>query len=97
LAIQHTASAAYADFDKGVEFALAGILMSPSFLYRFEVGTPDPADATRVVLTPLELATRLSFFLSGSTPSDALLAAAQSGGLDTVDGIRAQATALLAL
>lgn len=95
LAIQHTASAAYADFDKGVEFALAGILMSPSFLYRFEVGTPDPTDATRVVLTPLELATRLSFFLSGSTPPDALLAAAAGGGLDTPAGIRAQATALL--
>jgi hypothetical protein len=97
LAVHHAASDAYGDFDKGVEFVLAGLLQSPSFLYRFEVGTPDPSDSTRVVLTPNELATRLSFFLAGTTPSDALLAAAASGGLDSLDGIRAQAMALLAL
>jgi hypothetical protein len=97
LDVHHQAAMAYGDFDKGVEFVLAGLLQAPSFLYRFEVGTPDPADATRVVLTPEEVATRLSFFLAGTTPSDALLAAAGTGGLSTVDGIRAQALALLAL
>lgn len=93
--VHREAAMAYSSFDKGAEFVLAGLLMSPSFLYRFEVGTPDPADPTRQKLTPYELAARLSFFIAGTTPSDTLLAAAESGELDTADGVRNQATTLI--
>lgn len=93
-AVQHDAAMAYSSFKQGVELALAGMLMSPAFLYRFETGV---ADTQWMKLTPYELATRLSFFIAGTTPSDGLLAAAENGELDTADGIRAQAAVLLGL
>lgn len=89
------AATAYGDFYKGVEFAVAGLLQSPSFLYMVEVGKPDPDHPGRRKLTGLELATRLSFFLAGTTPSDDLLAAAERGDLDTQEGVRTQAQQLV--
>jgi len=91
-AVQHEAAMAYSSFGKGVEFALAGLLQSPGFLYRFETGAPE---GQWVKLSPYELATRLSFFITGSTPSDALLQAAENGELDTADGVRNQAALLV--
>ncbi|MBK7863453.1 MAG: DUF1592 domain-containing protein [Archangiaceae bacterium] len=90
--VQHAAAMAYGSFARGVEFALAGLLQSPAFLYRFEKGTPEGGN---VKLTPYELASRLSFFLAGTTPSDALLTAAENGKLDTADSVREQAGLLL--
>ncbi|MBL8949132.1 MAG: DUF1592 domain-containing protein, partial [Myxococcaceae bacterium] len=90
--VQHQAAMAYSSFTKGVEFALAGLLQSPGFLYRFETGAPE---GQWVKLTPYEVATRLSFFIVGTTPSDALLTAAENGELDTADGIRNQASLLI--
>ncbi len=90
--VHHEAAMAYSSFTKGVEFVLAGLLQSPAFLYRFETGAPD---GTWVKLTPYELATRLSFFIAGTTPSDALLTAAENGELDTADGVRNQAALLM--
>jgi hypothetical protein len=58
------------------------MLEAPQFLYRFE---SDP-------LTGYELAARLSYFLWGSQPDDALLDAAASGPLD----VEAQARRMLA-
>jgi hypothetical protein len=42
------------------------------------------------------LATRIAFLLWGAGPDEALLAAAESGALDTRDGVRAQVTRMLA-
>ncbi len=75
------AAAAYQSFDRGVEFAIAGILQSPGFLYQVELGREVPDRPTWRELTPHELATRLSFFFTGATPTDALLAAADEGPL----------------
>jgi hypothetical protein len=71
------------------------LLESPYFIYRVELGEPDPATGGRYRYNAYETASRLSFLLTGSTPDAALLAAADSKGLDTPDGIRAQATRLL--
>ncbi len=90
------AATAYNDFFKGAQFIAAGMLESPSFLYRAEVGVADSTVPGGVRLTGLELATRLSFALVGTTPSDAMLDAALAGSFDTVDGLRAQAEKLLA-
>jgi len=67
-------------FETGVRFALAGILASPSFLYRANLGAPASGDGPRT-LTDLELASRLSFFLWSSIPDTQLLEAARSGHL----------------
>jgi len=63
-------------FDGGIRRALAQILTSPQFLFRFE---PDPADVAPNApyrLGDFELASRLSFFLWSSIPDDELLALA---------------------
>jgi hypothetical protein len=90
-----TVATAYGQFDRGVEFMLAGLLQSPAFLYIDEVGTPDVADATRRQLTEWELASRLSFFLTNAPPDDDLLAATANGVLADEAGVRAQARRLL--
>jgi hypothetical protein len=84
------------DFYGGLQYALAGIIQSPHFLYREELGSPDPSDATRVVFDDHELATRLSYFLLNSTPDDQLLDAADGHALTQAGGLVSQATRLLA-
>lgn len=95
VAIAKAAAQAYGTFDAGLEYATAAILESPSFLYRVELGEPDPFDASRRVVTGTEMASRLSFFLLDTTPSEALLDLAESGGLDDADGVRAAARDML--
>jgi hypothetical protein len=80
-------------FADAVDAALRVFLLHPEFLYRVEPGMP--ASGGRVRLTAYEVAARLSFLLQGMTPDDALLAAADSGALNTAAGLRAEATRLL--
>ncbi len=78
----------------GVRMLLEAFLVSPSFLYRAEVGVP-VAGTTYSALTSWELASRLSYFLTGTMPDDELLAAAEADGLSTAAGLAAQAERLL--
>lgn len=83
-------------FDKAVELVVQAMLVSPQFLYRVDVGTP-PATLDDVVLaSPWEMASRLSYFLWGTMPDDALFAAAESGALLDVREVEAQARRMLA-
>jgi hypothetical protein len=77
------------DFYGGLEFAIAGLLQSPFFLFRGEIG----ADGT---FNDFEIATRLSFFVWNTTPDPELLAAAMAGELSTDEGLRGQSERLLA-
>lgn len=81
------------DFWAGLEFALAGFLQSPNFLFRVELGEPD-GDIRRY--TDYEMASRLSYVLWNTTPDDLLLEAAARGELTTDEGLRAQVDRLLA-
>jgi mono/diheme cytochrome c family protein len=85
--------------DGGWRAALAGttsaFLQSPHFLYRSEVGVPDPSDPKRRRLGDFELASRLSYFLWGAPPDDALLDAALAGKLATEAGLAAEAQRML--
>ncbi len=65
----------------GLRLATSGLLQSSSFVYRVELGEPDPEDDTRLRYTGFELASRLSFLLWDSIPDDALLDAAEAGDL----------------
>ncbi len=71
---------------------LAVLLTSPRFLYRTE---PEPQEAHRP-LTPLELASRLSYFLWGAPPDPALRAVADSGQLANPEVLRSETERLLA-
>ena len=73
-------------------YGVYGVLSSPSFLYRTEFGSDVSSDGP---LTPYELATTISFFLTDAPPDAEMLAAAASNNLRTRDQIRAQATRLL--
>jgi len=95
IAIARTAQTQLNDFFGGLQYALAGILQSPHFIYRVELGQPDTAQPTRVVFSDHELATRLSFFLWNSTPDDQLLDAADARQLTQGGGLAVQAQRLL--
>ncbi|MCB9635506.1 MAG: DUF1588 domain-containing protein [Sandaracinus sp.] len=70
-----------------------GLLASPVFLYRSEVGV---LDGRQYRLDGYEMASALSYGLLGTTPPDALLDAAARGELDSDEGVRRTAESLLA-
>jgi len=82
---------------KGLEYVIAALLQSPDFLFRVEVGEPDPQDATRRRYDSWEMAARLSYLLWDSTPDDELLDAAERDELVAEDGLRTQVLRMLAL
>jgi hypothetical protein len=94
-----SAETAFAD---GVAAVIAAMLQSPLFLYRTELGatpaTPPPA-GTPIPLTPYEVASSLSYLLTGSSPDGAMLDAADAvvaGSLPLKSMIDQQAARLLA-
>lgn len=90
----YTAEKARKGHDAGLALALQGMLQSPSFLYRTEIGESSGVPGLQR-LTTWEYAAALSFLITRSTPDDALLDAAASGALRTADGVRAQVRRLL--
>jgi glucose/arabinose dehydrogenase len=80
----------------GERGVIAGMLLSPHFLYRSELGTPKAGEPGIFTLTPNELATALSFTFLGTTPNIELLNRAEAGGLDSPDKIAAEVEAMLA-
>jgi hypothetical protein len=83
-------------FHQGLEFALVGMLQSPHFLLRMERTEPDPRQPGALRLDAWSRATRLSYFLTNSTPDAELLRAAGSGELDSDAGLARQVDRLLA-
>lgn len=64
-----------------VKFAMKGMLVSPSFLFRGEAPSTIAGEKRAVPIGEFDLATRLSFFLWSSTPDDELLDLAARGQL----------------
>jgi Protein of unknown function (DUF1592)/Protein of unknown function (DUF1588)/Protein of unknown function (DUF1595)/Protein of unknown function (DUF1585)/Protein of unknown function (DUF1587) len=90
--IAEQAQGALGDFHAGLEFAVAGILQSPHFLFRVELGAGSGA---RRAYDGYEMASRLSYLLWNSTPDAALLEAARDGQLAELSGLREQAERLI--
>ncbi|MBK6918818.1 MAG: DUF1592 domain-containing protein [Deltaproteobacteria bacterium] len=84
------------DAIEGARSMVAGMLQSPWFLYRVEIGKPDAATPERLRYDGWEMASRLSYLLWNTMPDDALFAAAERGDLDTTDGIRSEVERMLA-
>jgi hypothetical protein len=91
-------------FDLGVaagDLALAfrsvlrGLLTSPYFLYRTEIGAAADETAQSFNLTGPEVATLLAFSVLGGPPDDALLAAAERGELADASSLETRVTTLL--
>jgi hypothetical protein len=83
------------NFFTAVELVLRAMLQDPSFLYRVEAGEPVAGDATLYRLGDFEIATRLSYLLWGTMPSDALLELAAGGRLTAAEDRRTAALMLL--
>ncbi len=82
-------------FGSALAAVVAAILQDPHFLYRPELGVPVPGRADVRQPSGYEMASRLSYYLWGSTPDMPLLSAAASGELLTSQGIQAQAERML--
>ncbi len=90
------AATALGDFDGGLEYALSALLQSPNFLFRVELGEPDPERTGAYRFTSVEMASRLSYLLWNTAPDEELLAAGEAGELVAADGLSAQVDRLIA-
>ena len=83
-------------FDAGIQLALERMLADPDFLLRIERDPAGAAPGAPYPLSPVEVASRLSFFLWGSIPDEPLLDAAEQGRLAAPAEIEAQVRRMLA-
>jgi hypothetical protein len=84
-------------FEDGIELVVQGLLMSPYFLYRVELGRdPAAAPGSEVELTDFELASRLSYFLWNSMPDAELFERARAGKLSDKSELETEARRMLA-
>lgn len=82
------------DFYVVVELVVRAMLQDPEFLYRVELGTPIPGKKL-YKLNGYEMASRLSYFLRGTTPDETLLGRAAANKLSTPDEVRDATNAMM--
>jgi hypothetical protein len=90
------------DFNTAIGLMIQSLIISPSFVYRTELGpstlTPDASGKfPDTMLTPYEVASQLGFMFLGSIPDAPLLAAAADGSLGTTAGLTTQINRLVGL
>ena len=83
-------------FEDGIEMALSGVLVSPSFLFRAPRPPEDGAPGAAYRLSDVDLASRLSFFLWSSIPDERLLDLAERGRLSDPPVLERQISRMLA-
>ena len=93
LAFFDTALTATGDFAQAVGWLTRGLIESPAFVYRREIGTPQ-GDVQQ--LDQYEIATELAYTFSGTAPSTELLGRAERGELTSPEALEATARELLA-
>jgi Protein of unknown function (DUF1592)/Protein of unknown function (DUF1588)/Protein of unknown function (DUF1585)/Protein of unknown function (DUF1595)/Protein of unknown function (DUF1587) len=87
IALAHVSAQALQNFYSGLAMSLAGMLESPQFLFRAQIGEADPEVAGAYRLDAYSKASQLSFFLWNAGPDPKLIAAAASGKLATISGL----------
>jgi len=87
-AVADAAADQAADFYAGLAIALEAMLIGPEVVFIVDVAEPDPERPGQQRLDAYSLASRLSFFLWNAAPDDELLLAAESGELQTSEGLR---------
>lgn len=82
--------------EESLRHVASAMLQSSGFLYLWEIDDSRPQLENGVLpLTQHQLASRLSYLITGSTPDDELSALADSSSLTTPEQLRAQAERLL--
>ena len=84
------------NFDAGLESAVAAVLVNPNFLFRIERDPKHAVSGQAYMISDVELASRLSFFLWSSIPDDELLALALQNKLSQPSMLDAQVARMLA-
>jgi hypothetical protein len=92
--VARTAATLAGNAEQGLSTLTSAMLQSPSFLYRAETNALDP-DNGRLKYDGRSMAVRLAYLLTGGPPSSELLAAGESGQLDTADGVQSAAASML--
>ena len=87
---------AQGNFETGIQYALARMLVDPRFLYRFEREPASLPAGAVYRLSDFEVASRLSFFLWSSIPDDELLDVAGQGKLTEPAMLERQVRRMLA-
>ena len=82
-------------YAEAVEATVSAMLQSPQFLYRVEGYAAPTPETGAIAVGPHELASRLSYFLTGSMPDRVLATAAAENRLQTDGEIESQARRLL--
>ena len=92
----YRSGAAEGGFEPGIGTALQAILAIPDFVFRFEEpgGRVEAGESYRI--GDLDLASRLSFFLWGTGPDDALISVARQGQLSAPAMLEQQVNRMLA-
>jgi len=83
-------------FDYGIEGALQRILVDPEFIYRAEIAPVGAPEDSPYLISDLELASRLSFFLWSSIPDEELIEIASQGRLHESEVLREQVQRMMA-
>lgn len=84
------------DFYAGLALSLEGLLISPQGFLLIDQTEPDPKRPGEFRLDSYSIASRLSFFLWNSPPDKNLLDAAQSGKLNSQEGLEEVVNTMLA-
>ncbi|UQA56932.1 DUF1592 domain-containing protein [Polyangium aurulentum] len=79
---------------EGLSYLLRRLLQSPSLVFHVEEGAE--IENGRIRLTDFEVASRISYLTQNTMPDDALMKAARSGELRSLEGVRAHVKRLLA-
>ena len=95
LMLFYESGSAAGTFEDGIRNALEAILASPHFVFRIERETGVQPGAN-YLLSDIDLANRLSFFLWGSPPDDRLLSLAARGELRVEGALEREARRMLA-
>jgi len=90
-----TTAATLGDVYGGVRSGMIGMLGSPHFLYRLERGVAPASGSGFWQYTSVEMASRLSYFLTNSTPDATLLDVAEQDGLQAAEAVGEHAARLL--
>jgi hypothetical protein len=85
-----------AALNDGLALVIEGMLQSADFLYRVEATDPTAPLTSTSPVAPYEMATRLSYFLWGTLPDQALFDAAAANQLATPDQVKAQVARMMA-
>lgn len=75
---------------------IRAFIQDPLFTYRWEIGNPIASTGTSIqTLNQFELASRISYFLTGAGPSEEFLKMAENGELNDMNKLRAQVTKIV--